>query len=171
MPEEPRPVNENSLLEIVKRKNPGGKYIEIAERLLLRNKVLLDATFVEVEGEETLSKAWDGFTFPKDSLKNIQKDGLRTVEKQSVDMINDIISHILFYGDKTENSLQFDGLAKQYENLLNRNENLFIDAGGNIDKPCDIWMVEWIPEDVYMTFPNQAAAGLGRFVNSEGVSC
>lgn len=68
----------------------------------------------------------------------------------------------LFYGDITNNTSQFNGLAPRYSTLdsatpISRN---VINGGGTGDDNTSIWVVQWSPQTAAMFYPKGTTAGL-----------
>lgn len=68
----------------------------------------------------------------------------------------------LFYGDKTVNTSQFNGLSARYSTLdttVPISQNV-LNAGGTGDDNTSIWIIQWSPQTVTMFYPAGTQAGL-----------
>ena len=181
--EETRPINENSLLEIVKHTSPDTEIHQMAESLFHRNPILLDAVFKEaskgdyeerdnyewsrnqdnfIEGKivgklkfQTL-KVEDSFRIDRrKTSEDVIEENFPRLERESIGIINDHMSTILF---------EFDGFECQHSKLAENNKAILRDAGGTGNRKSDIWFVRWGFNAAYMIYPSGKPAGLDRIL-------
>ena len=191
MTEHIRPINENSFLEVVKFAKPDKEILQMAEGLCRMNPILLDASFKEANKgdyeekeirqifrnerhdiinrlsgrkvEFKLYKAEDSFSINREEISDdIIKDSLPGLEKQSLGEVDNWMSHVLFNGDNEKYECTFDGFVSQHSKLLSRNKDILVDTKGKSNRTCEIWLVGWSLDNLYMIYPKGTPAGLCR---------
>ena len=102
--------------------------------------------------------------FSEDLLRLAKSDRtiLQNEEDGALQTLRHEVSRALFYGDENDNSREFNGFARYYEDLTGEAKGQMIDAGGTGNDLRDIFMIGWGKNTATLFHPPGAPAGLLR---------
>lgn len=100
------------------------------------------------------------YSIVDEDLLKIQPDpvGFRSNEDIAfVEGMSQTMMTKLFYGNKSTNPEEIDGLSTRYDALADSN---VLGAGGSGSDTTSVWMIEWGPTKVHMIYPKGSKAGV-----------